>query len=196
MTAVDREVLRLTVEESWERVFSEPSRGQIETALPAFLNRHRWFGGKGRLVAGTQIDEVIPVPAGPHPAVLAFIEVAYHEGLRETYVLPVTAAFGGEAERLAAERPLSVMAHVTVQSRSGAESGCLYDAASNQAVTHELLGLIREQRRCVGTVGALQGTRTAAFETIVGPGIPASKILRAEQSNTTIAFGDRAVLKL
>ncbi len=195
MTVVDGDLLRLAVEERWERVFSGLSRERIEAGLPTFLNRHRWFGGKGRLVNGTRIVDVVPIFAGPHAAVLTFIEVVYRDGPRETYVLPVTAAFEEQAERLAGERPQAVMAEVSVTTRTGTTRGFLYDAAWNEGFAQGLLGLIKEQGRCAGAEGRLEASCTGAFEAIVGPGGP-SRVLGAEQSNTAIVFGDRAILKL
>ena len=56
-------------------------------ALPPYLVRQRWFGGKARPIGGVRVVDVVPVV--PDRAFIVLAEVRYQDGPKETYVLPL-----------------------------------------------------------------------------------------------------------
>ena len=60
------------------------TRTRFEATLPDLLKAQRWFGGKAREVAATQIVDRIPIPAEHMEFMLLFLYVTYRDGGGET----------------------------------------------------------------------------------------------------------------
>jgi trehalose synthase-fused probable maltokinase len=172
-------------------------RARFEAGLPLLLKAQRWFGGKARELTAAHIIDSVPIPYGDDGATLLFIGVTYADGAREIYLLPVASAFGAEAGRISHERPGAVLAHVAADDARGEERGVLYDAMWDSAVLHVLVRAMEQGARFAGQTGHLQASSTAAYKAMVGSDEPlSSRLLSTQQSNTTVAFGQEAVLKL
>src|SRR5262249_3866546 len=76
--------------------------------------------------------------------------------------------------------------------------GILYSAVWNPVFADALLGAIARRRRFRGRVGELVGSHTSSFRKVWGERHPnlASYVLNAEQTNTSMVFGDRFILKI
>ena len=123
-----------------------------------------------------------------------FVAVAYGEGEPETYVLPLTMAVGPRAAEVQQQSPQAVLARVQ---RPDAE-GLLCEAWWEPPLWEAVLAAIADSARFQGTAGALCALPTQAFAAPPGPGrcslVPTP--LAAEQSNTSVVYGDRLILKL
>jgi maltokinase len=145
--------------------------------LPAWLQQRRWFGGKGaeiasvRGVGATQISDTL---------VIAAVEVTYRGGrAKEHYLLPLKPGHAGLPE-----------------------DGLDDDDA------RAVLRLIRERKRIETPNGRVTAERfdsgggaargdTAARSPLDTLGeSPAVRRLSAEQSNTSVVFGDQVIVKL
>jgi maltose alpha-D-glucosyltransferase/alpha-amylase len=173
----------------WTDLFEDRARGQLEEVLPAYLASVRWFGGKARRVKTAEIVEAVPVgsDARSPDAVLAFISVDYTEGQGEEYVLPLTTASGDRARELESGFPHSVVARL-------GDDSLLVDATWEPGFGSMMLDLIARRRRLHGRAGRLVGSLNDGSRP-GGDGLRAS-VMGAEQSNTSIAFDDRYVMKL
>jgi maltose alpha-D-glucosyltransferase/alpha-amylase len=181
----------LTVTGSWEGIFRGKARVALEASLPGYMVQRRWFGSKARTIQSTEIVEAISI-AGV--AYLALVQVNYSEGEPETYMLPLTFAGGDRAEALQRERPGAVVA--LLQTQDG--PGILYDAVWENRFCEVLLETIAQGQQLTGAAGVLAASATSVFPQLRGPGaeIPPPVLLGAEQSNTSIRYGDRLILKL
>ncbi len=169
-------------------------RSSILTLLPRFLQTRRWFLGRGRTILNIEVVDVIPIPDSA--ANLALVRVEYAEGDPDTYLMPGSLATGAEAERLLAESPDVVFARI--QARDG-QHGVLYSAAWDHKFADSLLGAITRRRRLRGRSGEIVGAHdTRVFRQVWGADRPLLEptVLRADQRNTSIAYGNRFVLKL
>jgi maltose alpha-D-glucosyltransferase/alpha-amylase len=210
----------------WESLVRGRSRSQLEDVLPTFLRERRWFGGKARKIRQASIDDVVPLTmpgqrngnGGEVPVYLTLVRVEYTEGDPEVYMLPLAQATGRHAERIMKEAPHTVVAHLTGRpSRSaagakgsGAASGAkagdetkpiepvLYDASVEPGFGSMLLGLMAGRRRTKGSRGALQGGLAKTYRTMrrEEPKRLRPAPFRAEQSNTSMLFGDELFMKL
>lgn len=197
MAVADREAVALALPEGWDRAFEGAARVRLEAALPDILGRQRWFGGKARVLAAAEIRDAIPITAGKTRALLVLCEVTYRDGERETYVLSVAAAFGEEADRIAREAPQAVLARVAASDGGPQGHGVLYDALWNEGVAWRLLEAIGRGERFPGKAGTLTASASAAYGAITpADSRTGARIMKAEQSNTSVAYGDRAMLKL
>ncbi|TVP72982.1 MAG: maltose alpha-D-glucosyltransferase [Nitriliruptor sp.] len=186
----------VTVSGEWTALLRGPGRGRLETILPDVLQRQRWFGGKARTVRGTSVVHAIPVGRKDKPVLhVLIVEVEYVDGEPESYVVPVTFAEGEEAGRLLAVQPNAVLATVKGQG-SKASSGVLVDALTDEDAQRALHQAMAKRRRHEGQTAALVGSRTAAFERAVDGGDLEPNLLKGEQSNTSVLFGDAVLMKV
>jgi maltose alpha-D-glucosyltransferase/alpha-amylase len=194
---------------SWHATMPEPlpefitltaRDGRIETALsgreqahlegdvlPQFLPLQRWFAAKD-----ARIDKVGIVPLGelnPGQYALAAIDVALgHEGQR--YFLPMSARWGDENLRPGAPK----LSYTLAKIRRGPKVGALIDGAYDENLALCLLEAMRAERRIESPAGEVRCHGTEAFAAIPDLGDP--RPLGAEQSNVSIAFGDKVILKV
>ncbi len=182
---------RLDRAEPWDAVFRSPNREALEAALPGFVAARRWFGAKTRGIRAIRIREAIPILPS---AALALLRVEYAEGAADLYALPIGFLAGPAARALQAEQPAAVIAGLSTD----VDDGVLYDAAWDPAFCTALLEAIARQQRYAGADGDLVATASSAFSRLRGedrdPLAPA--LLGVEQSNTSIRYGERLILKL
>jgi len=176
----------------WEAVFRGRARGRLEDALLTWIPGCRWYAGKGREVRGASIDEVLPAPYDRMSRIL-LVEVDYVEEETERYVVPVSFARGADGREILEERPGQAICEVEVDSGNGV----LHDAAHRQAFAHGLRKAIASRREATGERGAMVGVRDGAAKEIRGDDEALEPAVGGgEQSNTSLFFGDRWVLKL
>ena len=176
------------------RVVTEPAvRSALERTLSEWIVGRRWFGSKARSVASLAIGDVVPLDER-HALVLA--DIAYQQGDPEEYLLPLGLAVGEAAGAIEADRPGSVICQVRFSAED--QTGVLYDAIADAQVTGAWLKLIADERELAGRQGGLVCRRTAHFAALRGPAdLPLqSSLLAGEQSNSSVLFGERLILKL
>jgi maltokinase len=147
--------------------------------LAGYLGRQRWFAGKGRtwLVAGTAtVGELAPGVR------IDTVTVRYDDGGTETYQVPLV-AYPTPQEHLA-------HAYVGEESEVDGSRRHLYDALQDKDATVHWFEGIAEGR----TVGNLAFHRDPTI-TELPPGGP-SIVVGAEQSNTSVIFGDTVIVKV
>ena len=178
---------------AWEEAFQGEAKAALEKLLPGYLRQWRWFGGKARQIRSIALTEVIRFPYDPSTAYWTFISVEYSEGEPETYVLPLTIAVGQRADEVQDRAPQAVIARVR---RTEAE-GLLCEAWWENQFWEALLAAIACSQQCPGTAGALRALPTKAFSHVRGPADAAlaPTLLAAEQSNTSVVYGNRLILK-
>jgi maltose alpha-D-glucosyltransferase/alpha-amylase len=213
----------LEVPEKWENVFLGDGKDVLQDALPGYLQSCPWFYRRAQVEAA-MILETIPVPCPGGPAQVALVQVEYSEGDPETYVLPLAFATGPGAEHVRADRPWAVVATLRVQPRQPSmhepESGVLYDPLGERPFSAALLEAMLRHRRFKRSAGELVALPLAGRASGNGqknaepsangnggrPPRPAEAagdlaafgpaLLHGEQRNTSVAFGDRYILKI
>src|SRR4051812_18850697 len=189
----------------WTALFERNNRRQFEQVLPRLLRTRRWFGAKSRTVTSARVDDsfVVALPhlwgaeddLPPEPAVVLLVRVEYLDGEPETYVLPVTFLAGPAGQRLVEDHPAAALAFVRLADE---EPGILVDAHWVPGFGTALAQLLGRRRQLRGERGSIVGTPSAtgadyAARTVT-EGVAAS-VLRGEQSNTSLAFDERMILK-
>jgi maltose alpha-D-glucosyltransferase/alpha-amylase len=188
----------LAVSRAGDELFQGKSRAALEALLPEYLGARRWFGGKARIVQSARILDVIPITgiAAASANYMFLVKVTYTEGEPETYLLAASIATGDRADWVFNELPHSVIARLHV--RGADESAVLYEAIWDRDFSAYLLQAVGRRRRFRGAGGELVATPTPAFRSLrghAGEELEPS-VMRADQSNTSIVYGDRLVLKL
>jgi maltose alpha-D-glucosyltransferase/alpha-amylase len=185
-------VVKLASSLPWSAPFEPERQALLDASKPAsFLMRQRWFGGKSRRIAQVVADDWVPVS---DLAGFALLRVEYADGGRETYVVLLTFSTGAAAERLRADHPNAILCAIT----SGGQSGVVHDALISDVRSREVLATIVRQESRRGVGGRLLGVRGAGAEADDGERIDRWAVIRAsgEQSNSSIIFGDRYIMKV
>ena len=181
----------------WMDVLEDPAWDRLAEALPRYLAGRRWFAGKARDVKGVSLVDAIPLPANGAEACIALVQVTYREGAPETYQLVLGFASGERAEQVKGHAPAAVIAELLVLDRRREAQGVLYDVVEDHDTALMLLDLIARQRRLKAGHGEVSGKRTRGFRPReIGPGSVEPRPLSAEQSNSSVVYGERLVLKL
>lgn len=156
------------------------TREQLRPLVQGWLPSQRWFAGKGRDASIDVAPLAVLVAASPEVTIWT-ARVAYGDGTSELYQLPLV-------ERPTAEEGLE---HVLVGSyETDGRATWIYDALHDKDVTQPWLINIRDEARA----GPLTFSRFAAAEEI--PVDEPSLVLTTEQSNTSLMYSDRAILKV
>jgi maltokinase len=157
---------------------------ELEAALAEFLPTQRWFAGKGRKVAEVRVESSVPLRTALPTLSAVVATVAYADGGAERYHVPVGYDRGLEARQLTDRVPDAV-----IYETKGPTGGPFYDAARDERLGGVYLDLLSR----AANVEQLRFHRMPAWaETLRGPG----KLLDAEQSNSSLVFANRLILKL
>jgi maltose alpha-D-glucosyltransferase/alpha-amylase len=154
----------------WSGFLAGHGLSVLETSLPGWLPRQRWFGAKTRKVQFARLVDWAELPAAPVAAVpasadlpagnsippaLFYFEIGYGDNLSDVYQLPLAFSTGAGADDLTARYPQSIIAMMPTP----AGSGVLHDATVREDLRQGLLILIERN----ATLG-LSTTRTATLE--------------------------------
>jgi maltokinase len=155
----------------------------LHDALIAWLPTQRWFPAKGRQVAGvrTAAHSVISQPGETPTVEHAVITVSFADGAaEERYQLVLGAQ----------HQPPGDLEHAVIGRRpSDHGDDVVYDGLADGRISRLFLALITEN----ATREPLRFVAEPDTEpVIVGPGRP----LQGEQSNSSVIYGERAILKL
>jgi len=176
---------------AWDTLLEGNVRTLIEReALVPFLLRQRWFGGKARAIRAARVIDWGLAERGPHPLFLTIVEVEYHDGGRERYFVPLSIITDGAADALLANASHLAMARVT-----GARKGLVADAVGDERFGAALLRLL-DRTDASTKRGIIRALRTSAFSALRGEGPLPARRLTAEQSNTSVSFDERLIVKL
>lgn len=196
-TGAAPELPALKVDGDWTSLFTGRARSRLESVLLGSIGERRWFGGKARSMQSLHIVETIPFERDTGDATyLTLLNVDYAQGEPETYVLPLSFAAGAQAEALQSRAPQAAIAHVQI---GGQTAGVLYDALYDESFPGVLLDAIAQRRRFRGSAGELFARPTPTLSKLRNGDTTDAlvpHVLRGEQSNTSVAYGDRLILKL
>ena len=184
----------LAVTAGWTSILEGIARKRLETVdLPEYLRQQRWFAGKARAIKSTRIVNWAPIKE-PHSA-LALVEVQFETGEPEVYQVPLAITLGAAATELRRVAPGAIIASVLSEKMDG----LLHDGVQDDNVCLDLLSLIENGRELRMNDGrSIQGVPGKVFQGIRGSAETPLTVRRstAEQSNTSIMYGDRFILKL
>jgi len=161
--------------------------------LPDFLAQRRWFGSKARVIQSVEISDVVLLLSTDPQVYLFLIHIEYATGLGETYALPLRLAMDEEQSPGGESAP-----SLKIKGESSSGKIVLYDALSNQPFLTFLLGAISRGDRFPGVRGEVRAVSSAALRSIWEPsqGPLAPSLMKAEQSNSSVVYANRLVLKL
>ncbi|MEO6802196.1 MAG: maltose alpha-D-glucosyltransferase, partial [Granulicella sp.] len=191
----------------WPALFSGAGLTLLQQSLPNYLPNQRWFGAKSRTIEQIAIEDWVSLDLAnsgtpghilTSKAALIFLTIAYTDGTRDQYQLPLAFSTGAAAEAIREHSPQTILA--ALQSSEGA--AVLHDAVISEEVRQSLLALIEDgagfplESIDGDNRGALTAHRGPDFSALRGTAPLAARTGSAEQSNTSILYGNKLILKL
>jgi maltose alpha-D-glucosyltransferase/alpha-amylase len=160
----------------------------IVSAIPHdWILRQRWFRSKAREIQAVELfDRAIVAPEkGPH-LLLTVMRVRHVDEHSDLYLVPLSfrPALGMESDA----EPVLTYASETGKVR-------LFEALLDQHSSRALLSAIDEEKELVSASGVFRGHRTEVLDR-VGTVQGQVRRIEGEQSNTSIVYGDRLILKV
>ena len=183
----------LNVAAGLDGIFEGTGLQRLETLnLPEYLPKQRWFAGKSRRIESTRVADWVLLNGSQ--SALAMVEVQFESGASDTYVTPLAMTFGDDTDALQRTAPNAVIAPVV----SGKAPGLLHDGIFDDKTCEALFSLIEKGLEVTGRHTRISGVHGDAFRDVLGETEESLPVRRgsAEQSNTSILYGDRFILKL
>jgi maltose alpha-D-glucosyltransferase / alpha-amylase len=153
---------------SWSSAVDATARGPLAEALLSFARDQRWFRGKARAPRGATLFDVVTLAAGDVPSLLVLLEVSYAAGEPELYAVPIARGRKGD----------------------------VVDGLREGRAAEALLALVAGASVGRGESGELRGHVVAGHDLLGEARRATARAASVEQSNSTVTFGDRALLKL
>jgi maltose alpha-D-glucosyltransferase/alpha-amylase len=176
-------------EASWW--FSSAGTRFVEGDLSNYIKSCRWFRSKARAILNVGAVDLLTFP-GDRVGQLLLVAFNYTEGPRELYALPVRTVSGDEAHQIEVEYPATVIARL-----GDASGGLLVDATASEIFQRTLLDVVANSQTLTGKLGKLVATKSTRLSEVLKDGPPqTSRILKVEQSNSSVIYDDKIYLKV
>lgn len=181
----------MPINSSPEDLFLAALRNSLPAALPQFLIKQRWFGGKARTISSVEVSDIIPFDSDALRSYLILAKVNYTTGPAETYDIPLVLAPHGPAQP-------SDSSSLRVRARNFPEEIVLKDALTDENFLAHLLDVVANGVAVRGAGGQVRAVSTSALHFIWQPsqGLLMPSVMRAEQSNSSVVYEKRLVLKI
>lgn len=173
-----------------EDLFLAALKNGLPSALPQFLVKQRWFGGKARTISAVEVSDIMPF-SEIFRAYLILAQVNYTSGPEETYDIPLVQAPDAPAQ-------LSDSSWLRIQPGNFPEEIVLKDALTDENFLAHLLDAIANGVSLRGARGLVRAVSTSALQSLWQPsqGPLTPSVMNAEQSNSSVVYEKRLVLKI
>ncbi|OGO24493.1 MAG: maltose alpha-D-glucosyltransferase [Chloroflexi bacterium RBG_16_50_9] len=185
-----------SIAKAGSELFDKENWDLVEPVLQNYLRGRRWFRSKARDIRSSRIVDVIPMQSPQSTTYIVLFHVDYIEGEPETYVVPLSVTSSDQMRAIRNEQPQAIVASLRPPG-SDSES-LLYDAMVDKSFCGFLLQSMDRSRRFKGKVGEIVTSATRIFRSDRGPEAVSLEpaLIKAEQTNTSVVYGDRLILKL
>jgi maltose alpha-D-glucosyltransferase/alpha-amylase len=187
-----------SVAKTAEDLFDTEGWPALEGPLGDYVSNRRWYRSKARTTRASTVVDVIPMRFGESTAYFVLLEIEFTDGEPETYAVPLMVSDAVEASSLASEKAHAMVAWLRPKARDARAPQVVYDAMEDDGFCRFLIDAIERRRRFKGRSGEWVATPTRRIRSVRGqkdvPLEPSQ--VGAEQSNTSVVFGNRLILKL
>jgi maltose alpha-D-glucosyltransferase/alpha-amylase len=194
-TGVREEVMgrpELVLSGGWQAVFEGAARNLLENdVLPEYLPKQRWFGAKTKKIKSAKVSDWVEFTE--KNSALAFISIHYEDGSADSYLLPLAITLNDGADAITRTAPTAILCAVSAPDGDGV----LHDGVLDDKMCEDFLAMIANRTNMKTQYGTIRGIPSTIFQEVRG-GNESLPVRRgsAEQSNTSLIYGDRLILKL
>ena len=174
---------------SWPDRLIEYMEGEGREALADYLPRPRWFGAKGKRIVSVHLHDHAVLPEAPRPTLLAIVSVEFNDGPAERYVLLLIMTPPLDPNQASVPDRLFSLSDSTSQMS-------VTDGTADAEACLTLVDGIRDSRQWQGRRGTFRCLPTSTADSALTVPLRHAKRLSGEQSNTSIVFDQRVILKL
>jgi maltose alpha-D-glucosyltransferase/alpha-amylase len=161
---------------------------QAERVFREYIRAQRWYRSKARSIREVSVAELIPLDIDDVDAAIAIILIEYPDGEPDRYVLPLM--------RVSEARVHELKARVICKLRESDERCYVIDASFAPEFANALLALVKAKRRISTGTAAIEASALPPLRELLESDSLEPRLLGAEQSNSSTAFGTSLVLKL
>lgn len=212
--STQRVPVRIHVHQGLNEIFEERwGKEKLESEiLPPFIKSQRWFRNKASEIEQVSVRSVIRLSnsEGSEHRIL-LVTVSSKGVFPENYFIPIAFSSGEKAQQIVSANPEAVISKVSI----GSKEGIIYDGIYDENFGMDLIMLIKKGRKEeTRTYSSLieetinEGRRNIRSPILRGnarekfrradlrPEDLTSRVLGTEQSNSTLAYGKRFILKI
>lgn len=187
---MSKQIKILSTKTKWEKIFEDENftKEFFDKALPKYLPKCRWFGGKSKSIKQISAREILKFSFEKDFAHLLILEIVYYETYSESYFLPLY--FCREKTEELEEN--AVIGQLTI----GNKEGYVIDALYQESVRNALFRHIYQEKCIEQESGSLIFERGSMLDNHKNGTEVKSIVLKADQSNTSLIFNDQFFLKI
>lgn len=185
------ELFTLKTDVSWEKLFNNYNEVRVfeRKIFQPFMKKCRWFGGKARVINKIAVKKAFPVKVDGNMHFLTVLEVHYVQRLPELYFLPLTFVVSETIFDRVEYTAQSVVCRAEIQG----QTGFIIDSSYDRSFRDYLFVSMSHEQRLKEEEGVLEFN--AGLYVKLDAEKVESKILKAEQSNTSIIYNDKFFFK-
>jgi maltose alpha-D-glucosyltransferase/alpha-amylase len=175
----------LTLTLDWSQLTEDTAAvEQLEQfILPGYMKSMRWFGGKARKLSAICVDKALRLEHHHHLFHLLIVRAKYRTGKSEDYLLPL--ALVSQTEGLSEKAVIC-----------NSDKGWVIDAIYEENFRSVLFIHLFHSSRVKQLNGYFQFEKGSAFKEEDYAENISSRVLEAEQSNSSLIFGEKYFLKI
>jgi maltose alpha-D-glucosyltransferase/alpha-amylase len=186
------QIPHLTIDRDWHELLNGRRRS-LEAVLAAYLPGRRWFGAKSRTARRFSIIDAISLrPRNAPRSAYVIVGVEYDQGEPERYAILLAAVTAERAAQVERTVPWALI--TTIGDRDG-NTLHLIDGLALPEIDSALIDAFRTRARLTSSRGTLAFAVEPGFRDRRGSDEPPAAVHRGEQSNTSVMFPGRLVLK-
>ena len=166
----------------------DPSARQFASrTLPDYLPLQRWFAAKESRIDSVTLHRLAEMGQG---RLLLAVADAVVAGQTQRYFLPLSAVWGEDALTLSPRLPATL-----AKLRRANRVGAIIDGAVDEDMANAILSAMRGGETLAAEDGSIAFRGTPLLDQLAED-LGEPRLMSAEQSNASIAFGDSVILKL
>jgi len=176
----------------WPAVLQPAAREALQEALLAYVTPRRWFRAKNRRARAARVVDLIPLVAAQD--VLAVLDVTFDSGDPERYLVPLALVGAAESAEVIRRAPHALIAWL--RAGEGPSHAALMDGLATGSAAGAFRTLVQGSGTAPGEAGRLVGLAQPPLAALGDVGSEPSRVAPLEQTNSTVSFGERMLLKL
>ncbi len=177
---------KISTKHKWEVAFKDAAFKEafIKQVLGTYLMKCRWFAAKNARIKRYEVRSELRYTANKETVYLLIIEAIMQTAYTESYFLPVL--FTSEKEGIPSK---GILGEFTINGKDGFIIDALYSSVFRDSLFQNIMNKA-EKRIGNGYLKFKRGRGIPKIEAV------SSKLLNADQSNTTIVYNDLYFLKI